>query len=392
MLLGFVMLMSCEEKNSLPMVTDKVAPGKVEIIGVTPINGGLLVEFNAPSDPDLLLIRGVYELVGGVKAEVQVSYYQNQLKVVGFGNTDERKVTLYAVDRSGNLSEPVEIKGTPLVSPLQLVKDSMSITADFGGARFSWINKNAAPIAIDILAEDSVTHKLIKYRTIYTSATKTSYAIRGLKPIPTLFGAIIRDQWNNATDTIKPAEKRLTPIFEQKLNKKIMKLLLQCASSDTKFDAYGYRTENVFDDDFATIGHSSGDKGYPQIISIDLGVKVRLSRIRIYQRPNDTGPWIYSHGNPKAYDVYGAEELPANPNDLTQWTKLRPTCVSVKPSGDGLAITDEDVIHAKEGDEFDFDQLNKPQTIRYFRIAIKSTWDGAGFINFAEISWWGLIL
>jgi hypothetical protein len=386
--LNVALLMGCDENILKPISDDTVAPGKVEITQVTPLNGGFEVEYNLPADNDLLYVKAEFDLVGGVKGEVKVSYFDNKLTVLGFGDTSERTVKLYAVDRAENVSAPVEFKAVPLTPPVRLVQDSLKISTDFGGAKFTWINRTAAPIAIEIFTEDSITHKLVKVNTVYTSQIESKFSVRNMKSVPTKFAAVVRDRWDNVSDTIFPPGGILTPLFEEKLDKtKMRKISLP---SDTKWDAWGFKYENLFDDDFTTTGHTQGDHPWPQIFTIDLGVKATLSRFRVYQRgPNDTG-WFYQHGNPKKYDVYGAAEMPSNPDDLTQWQKLRPVCVSTKPSG--LAEnTDEDIQHGLNGDEYDFDQAAIPSSIRYFRFVVWETWDGAGYIDFNELSWWGNI-
>ncbi len=389
-LLNMALLMSCTESTLKPLSSDGVPPGKVQIVAVTPLHGGLEIEFKQPADNDLLIIKAIYDLVGDVKGEVQVSYFDNKIKVMGFGDTDERAVKIYAVDRSGNLSEPVEIKASPLICPVKMIQDSLTITADFGGARFTWFNYTEAAVSIEIYAEDSVTHKLTKVNTLYTSQTASKYSIRNLPSIPTMFAAVVRDRWDNVSDTIRPPGGKLIPLFEEKLNKsKMRKVVL---ASDTKWDAWGFKYENLIDDNFTTSGHTQGDHAWPQIFTVDLGVKAKLSRFRVYQRSvTEQGFW-FTHGNPKKYDVYGATLMPANPNDLSQWQKLREVCVASKPSGPGSQKTSEDILHATNGDEYDFDQTNNPSQIRYFRLVVWETWDGAGYVDFSELSWWGNIL
>ena len=388
-LLNLTLLIGCKENILKPILDDQVAPGKVEIVKVTPLNGGFEVEYKLPDDNDLLYVKAEFDLVGGVKGDVKVSYFENKLTVLGFGDTSERTVKLYAVDRAENLSEPVEFQAIPLTPPVRLVQDSLKISTDFGGAKFTWINRTAAPIAIEVFSEDSVTHRLVKVNTVYSSQIVSKFSIRNLKSVPTKFAAVIRDRWDNVSDTIIPAGGVLTPLFEQKLDKsKMRKVVLP---SDTKWDAWGFKYENLIDDDFKTTGHTQGDHPWPQILTIDLGVKATLSRFRVYQRGpgGDTG-WFYTHGNPKKYDLYGSAILPADPDDLSQWQKLRPISVSTKPSG--LAQnTDEDIQHGLDGDEYDFDQVDNPSQIRYFRFVVWETWDGAGYININELSWWGNI-
>lgn len=384
--LNLALLIGCEENILKPISEDGVAPGKVQVVQVTPLHGGFEVEYTLPDDKDLLYVKAEYELVGGVTGRVKVSYFDNKLTVLGFGDTNERTVKLYAIDRSENQSEPVEFKAAPLAPPVSLIHDSLRISSDFGGAKFTWINRTAAPISIEIFTEDTLTHDLVKVNTVYTSQVESKFSLRNMKSVPTKFAAVIRDRWDNVSDTIYPEGGVLTPLFEEKLDKtKMRKIVL---ASDTKWDAWGFRYENLYDDDFNSTSHTQGDHPWPQIFTIDLGVKVTMSRFRVYMRGPENRDWFYGHGNPKKYDVYGAAVMPANPDDLTQWQKLRPVCISTKPSG--LAQnTDEDIQHGLNGDEYDFDQTEYPSEIRYFRMVVWETWDGAGYVDFNELSWWG---
>lgn len=385
-ILSVVVFIGCDENSLGPISSDDVAPGKVEVVQVTPLNGGFEVEYTLPDDKDLMYVKAEFELAGGVTGEVKASYFENRLTVLGFGDTLQRTVNLYAVDRSENVSESTQFTAAPLIPPVRMVEDSLQITSDFGGAKFTWVNRTSAPISIEIFTEDSVTNELVKVNTVYTSQIDGKFSLRNMESVPTKFAAVVRDRWDNVSDTIYPVGGVLTPLYEQRLDKtKMRKIEL---ASDTPWDAWGFSYENLYDDDFNTTAHTQGDHPWPQIFSIDLGVKAVLSRFRVYQRgPNDQG-WFFAHGNPKSYDVYGAVEMPDDPDDLSQWQKLRPLCVSVKPSG--LAEnTDEDIQHGLNGDEYDFDDAELTPEVRYFRLVIWETWDGAGYVDFNEISWWG---
>ena len=379
-----IILFSCEDKVLEPYVKDPVAPGIIEIRSVTPLPGGLRIEYNLPDDKDLLYVKAVYSLVGGATAEVKASYYDNKLDVLGFGDTLEHKITFYAVDRSENLSLAVETKGFPLKAPVKLIEETLNISANFGGARFKWVNDTEAAVSILIFGQDTITGELVNVHTIYTSQKSSYYNLRGYKPVSGKFAAIVRDRWDNFSDTISIT---ITPWAESFLDKE--KFTLVTLQNDTPWDAWGFSTENVFDGDLQSSAHTQGDHAWPQILTIDLGVIVQLSRVTVYQRSGDGGTtgWLYTHGNPKRYDFYGALTLPDNTGDLSKWTKLRlEECVSLKPSGDG-PLSDEDIQHGFAGDEYDCE----PIEIRYFRFAVSETWDGAGFINFNELSFWGSI-
>ncbi len=384
-LLFIVVLMnSCDENNLVPLINDGLAPGKVEIKSTRAIPGGLEVEYTLPVDKDLMYVKAVYTLTSGKTSEVKASYFNSKITITGFGDTLEHSVKLYAVDRGENISEPVEITGKPLLAPIKLTEMSMNIKVDFGGARFTWKNVTGAPLMILIFAEDSMG-RFKQFQTVYSSEVVGKFNLRGLKSVPTRFAAVVRDRWDNYSDTINPLNNaKLTPLFEQRLDKTKMRAVT--LSNDVKWDAWGFKFENIFDDNYTTLAHTQGDHPFPQIMTIDLGVKVKLSRFKVYQRgPNDVG-MFFAHGNPLTYDVYGLVTLPNTSGNLTEWVKLRDLCKSIKPTN-----ADEAKAKGLDGDEFDFDQSENPIEIRYFRWAVLNTWENAGYINVAEMSFWGSI-
>ena len=383
-LLSILILNSCKDNKLEPLVNDGVAPGKVEITSVTSIAGGLEVKYNLPKDEDLLYVKAVYTLTSGKISEAISSYYENKMTIRGFGDTAVHSIQLFAVDRGENMSEPVSFTGKALLAPVRVAQKSLKIQPDFGGARFTWANATSAPLMIMLYATDTLG-KFRLFQTVYTSEATGRYNIRGLKSVPTKFAAIVRDRWDNYSDSILP-DGLLIPLYEQRLNKLLMKKVV--LANDENWDQYGFKLENIFDDDLTTVAHTLGGHPFPQIMTIDLGVKVKLSRFKCYMRgPNNDVGFLYTHGNPKEYDVYGLLDLPVdNSGDLSQWIKLRDKCISVKPVN-----ADEARVHGLDGDEYDFDQANFPTEIRYFRFAVTKTWDAATFINVNELSFWGNI-
>ena len=114
-----------------------------------------------------------------------------------------------------------------------------------------------------------------------------------------------------------------------------------------------------------------------------------MSRFTFFQRLSHGSAHAYTHGNPKSYTVYGSKELPGMDGNLDDWILLK-ECESIKPSGLPIGQnTDEDIDHLFAGDEYSFDTATE---IRYFRIAIHETWDGAGYINASEMTFWGNII
>ncbi len=384
------LLISCkEEYMHEPGFIDDNAPAAITDVEVVPLHGGVLINYKIPKDKDVLYVKAVYTNAKGELKDVKSSIYKNQIVILGLNDVTERTINLYAYDRSENASKPYAVSFTPLTSPVKLIGKSMEITEDFGGARYYWKNEERAPISI-LLFSKNKRGEMVLAETIYTSQSEQKYSIRGFDTIPTIFAAVIRDRYDNFSDTIyaKTEDKTLKPLWEEKLNKKKFKQLI--LENDTNWDAWEGDYANFYDDNTEepSIIHSNSSV-FPQIYSIDLGQVVKLSRFKIYQRQKDA--FAYTHGAPKKFTVYGAKDLPADGSleEGSGWIKLR-DCEIIKPSGSpGNKKTDEDMDAFRAGHEFSFDDA---PPLRYFRIAITENWDGAAYIGAAEMTLWGTIV
>ena len=374
--------------NPLEVIEDAVPPGMVVVNSVVPIPGGFEVNYDLPADKDLLYVKAEYNIYEGQKSEVKASIYQNNLTIVGFGDTLAKTVQIFAVDRTENISEGVEFTDSPLEAPVNAIQKTIVFTPDFGGITYTWVNPSEAPVSILLFAEDTLGD-MQHAHTIYTSVDSGRYSLRGYEPIPLHFSVIVRDRWDNLSVEKLPdtPDFKLTPFYEARLDKtKFRQVILP---NDTDWNAWEGTFEHAYDDDFQTFTHSQGDHAMPQIQTIDFGAKVRLSRVVINQRGLEQSGWAFTHGNPKDYDLYGATDLGDGSGNLNDWVLLR-SCTSNKPSGlPNGQNSDEDMIHFFAGDEYSF---QNPPEIRYFRFAVQSTWDGAGFINFSELTFWGDII
>lgn len=129
---SLIFTLGCEEIVREPLSKDGTPPGPVTAPAVKNIPGGALITYQLPNETDLLYVKAEYELSNGVKVETKSSIYTNSVKVEGFGDTKEREVKLYAVDRSENVSSPITVKVQPQTPPVHAVKNTMSIIPDFG--------------------------------------------------------------------------------------------------------------------------------------------------------------------------------------------------------------------------------------------------------------------
>ncbi len=368
---------SCSELENKPITKDGGAPGPVTNVEVETIPGGAYLTYQLPDDTDLLYVKGRYELKNGQIAEQRASLYHDTLKIVGFGDTNEKKVTVVAVDRSENESSPVEVTFTPQKPSVHTTFASVEMIPDFGGVQYTWINENNASLAFILLARDS-TGLLFPFETVYSAVDTGKYTLRGFDPTEREFGVVIRDRWDNYSDTMLVT---LTPLFEEELDKDLFqKIELE---GDADMDAWEGRYEYAYDDNPNTFNHTWAGSGWPQIWTLDLGVTAKISRLNVLQRQN----FFYAHGNPRNLEVWGRESEPTD-GSFDGWTKLC-DCEATRPTLQG-GTPDEDQVHFEEGDNYGFD-LNDPP-VRYIRFVTKRTWGNTGFIHFAEVSLWGQIL
>jgi hypothetical protein len=379
---AMLMMFACEEKTLEPISASLGKPGMVTDIQTEPTPGGVEITYRIPEAEDILSVKGVYTLSSGKTYEANTSFYENKLEIAGFNDLLEHTVKVFAMNRAQETSDPVNVTFTPLESSLSKVSKTMEIVSAFGGAQYSWLNPDHAPLTFEFVAQDSVGD--LKTMKIITSEADTmKQALRGYQPEPRIFAVLIRDNWDNASDTVFPPGKTILPLFEEKLDKRKMSVMK--LGSDANFTNWEGADAYLIDDVYTNFGHSPSSS-LPAAFTIDLGVTAKLSRVVMYQRDNE----VYSWGNPKNFEVYGCAERPSQDGDWNDWTKIM-HCTIIKPSGSPVGTnTDEDVAALKAGHEFSFDLSQVP--LRYIRIRILDTWGGSTFTHPAEVTFYGEVV
>jgi hypothetical protein len=140
----------------------------------------------------------------------------------------------------------------------------------------------------------------------------------------------------------------------------------------------------------------------PQWFTIDLGGEYELSKMKLFQRGNNSSSAVrlYAGGNVREFEVWGSlnPDPDYNPdahggNFGSSWVLLQ-SCIVNRPSGNTLPAkstrtdnTDEDIAAAEAGHEFHFNDVGK---VRYVRIKVLSNWDYAGraYVNICAIAFW----
>ncbi|MDR1666875.1 MAG: DUF5126 domain-containing protein [Bacteroidales bacterium] len=390
LLLIAALTQACKEEPVGQIPTDSEAPGAIVSYNAESLPGGAAINYVLPDDDDLLYVKAVYA-INGVEKTATSSIYSDTLKVFGFGTTAEQSVLLYCVDRSGNHSLPVEAKFTPGTPPVQTVFESLTMNAAFGGVQIQWDNPDRAEVAIFLIAADSLG-TLEEADVVYTAAATGKFNLRGFDDSPRMFGAYVRDRWDNYSATL---QEEHTPLYEMSLDKLLWgrKTLPGDAAHDY-FDGT-WQWNNMYDGVIGDQGWHTNDSYTDMNFTLDLGVAAQLSRYTLWHRETNYGYSVYTHHNLKKWKVYGSATVDeTKPDDY--WTgddwkadwALLAECEVVKPSGEG-PVTDEDYAYAHRGFEFDLSSVVTP--VRYVRFVVESTWGGGKVIHISELSFWGTV-
>lgn len=386
---SFLFFFSCKEENLLqPYGGDENSvPEPVSNVQVENIPGGAILRYDLPKDPDLLSVKAVYKTTVGKEQTISASAYVDSLKIVGLGDTNDYKVTLFTVNHMEKLSSPVEVTIKPQIPPVQRVFESLSYSIDFGGFVVSYDNDTESEIAIYVLRKDSTGKEMEYYDAMYTKLRQGSYPVRGLPDKENQFGIYVRDRYENISDTLLFTG---VPMREDQLEKSLFASMK--VAGDVGWNFHDGDPTYAWDDKISNTNYAHTDypEEFPHRFTMDLGVTAKLSRFRFWQRPGDEV--IYQHGAPKHYRVYGRAEKPvvgSASDPLAGWTLLM-ECNSVKPSNLPLGqFSSEDAEFISKGEEFSFPR-DIPE-VRYLRFEMLESWSGMKCSTIGELAFWGEI-
>ena len=313
-ILGFA-IASCTDPFMGQTATDHVAPGPIKNAKVINLEGSALITYDLPEDEDLLYIKATYQRNKDVIAQNKASVYTDTLTIVGLGDTLARDVEVVAVDRSGNMSEAVQVTIHPKTPPIKTVFKSLSVEPALSGIQLNWENEHNLNLAISVIRWDKKEY--VPVETIYSSQTAGNYGVRKQKAKETKFGIFMRDQWMNYTDT---SFVTVTPFYEEQ----ITDLAMYTMQGDGKpeWQDYGFRPEYLFDASRNDGGfHTTNSSGkLPHQITFKCGKAYQLRRFKIFQRSEDNYP--YNQANPKEYELWGTNETPNPDGSYDGWPCL----------------------------------------------------------------------
>lgn len=392
------LLWACfEDVERKPAFQDGSAPSPVSEVVVQNQPGGAIITYGLPTDADIIGVEARFKR-GDQLINKSTSIYSNKIVIEGLKSLQKVDIEIRTFDRSNNFSTPVAVSAVPLKSPIDEIFESFGLVETFGGVRLTYDNKHQVQVEFQLLKKEKAGGRYKYSQSAFVETNKrTGFNFRGFKPETEDFGVVAIDRWNNISDTLYA---RLTPISEQELDRLKFKKVSPEIPNDSKI-AFGWELTNLWNGSNEGSGYHTGQldpgviiKPYVEpfhVFTMDLGVTANISRLRFWQRQGND--YIYAHGNPRNFEVWGIDKIPANYDggSLEGWTRLVENGEVVKPSGAPIKQNSAaDQAAALAGEEFETLDPTKP--IRYVRFVNKKNWVGAKFMHLVEVKFWGKVL
>ncbi|MCF3110803.1 DUF4959 domain-containing protein [Niabella sp. CC-SYL272] len=204
-LLLLMLVAACKKQDRFETESgDSTAPGKVTLKDYKPLYGGARFFYTVPKDEDLLGIEALYTNKNGQSFKFMASYFVDSLDVYGFGSIDEYTVQLYAVDRSGNKSEALDVKVTPLEPAYTRVAKTIQAKAGFSSFFLDWQNELKQNVNVYVEYEFPQGGTNRKLTTVFSSNLATDRRFVSdlfLKPDEKVNVKVkVQDVYGNATE------------------------------------------------------------------------------------------------------------------------------------------------------------------------------------------------
>lgn len=371
---------------------DTTPPGEVIVLSVEPTNGGGIINYELPSDNDVLFVRADYTNAQGEQVFRVASKHQNSIEISGMVDSSPVEVQVRVVDESQNQSNPVVIEVIPERSFIYDILEDISLVADLGGVRVSWENLEEKTVFIYLYIEVNGVEEV---RILSSNARTNSKFVRGLAALPTKFSVKVEDFDGNESPIREVGQ--YTPLFEEKIQKDTWTLVENLSING---NAYEGSTVNFWDDVIDTASTNSdnsyfiinrADNGgvlrWPLDIVIDLNKKVKINRFKVWQRaywygaPNDPfEPYYYQAENLRTFDLFVS-------NDKLEWQLLGSYDIGDPMNTEGVVPTDK-LEEAALGHDFNLDEIS-PE-FRYLKFSITANFGSDSFVHGSEISIYGI--
>lgn len=406
-------VISCKTESD--DVREKVAPGQVTWAEYTPTNGGAWIKYGAPADEDFLYVRAEYTLDNGQVISRSSSVYTDSLSISGFGSVKPYDVKLYSCDYFANESEPYTLSVTPMEPNVVAVAATLTPRKGFAGIVVELQNPamESVDVYVDIEAQDGSGRKATR---IFTSKlAEDKLMITDLEAIPYSVKMHVRDQYDNATEVVDYGS--ITPMTDYELAKDTWSFLsddllygsywagskpdaehLGMYSLDSMKNAMEYRYDGSIHKFWDGVTDTGEDRkkgmnsffhsgftengGYPFSYFINMGRKIKISRMRVWQRYD----YLYKQYGPKTFDIWISNDSTPADGILSDWELVGRYTIE-KASTDAEAMQE-----AIDGHEFWMypADVDFTREFQYLRFKCITDFNGKGTIGcLAELTLYG---
>ena len=290
----FIMFHACSEGERFS-VTDKnsPAPNPPTFLGYEPLPGGVRIFFDIPDNVDLLSIDAEHTTEAGKKLWFSVSFYVDSLDVFGFVEEKPHNIRLYATNRAGNRSTPVELTVTPMESALPKIYENIDVKGAVRSLLVDWENEMQQPINVFVdfsfrmqgqtrsLTRVFTSNQLVERRPIYDMNIAEGEMVDVSLRIEDLYG--------NTTSAKSMGQIPL--LFDQELDKSLWSFppagFVMGGSTMVNANIDEGRIAFLNDgliNDGEEVNYILTPPINPWNVFIDLGRKVELTRIITWQR------------------------------------------------------------------------------------------------------------
>ena len=194
---------------------DSIVPEPVSNVKVENVSGGAIISYTLPSnvpEEELLGAKIAYSFSDeGEIMERWTSVDKDTIVLEGYGDTNERTVTIYAVHKNRNVSVGVPVNIKPLTPPISLIRKSMKVLSAYGGIQILWDNPMRKDMGVALYVEDSITHEMMLFDKYFSNGVYGKTNFRHFDTKEHNFHIEMFDRWQNYA---QPLDTTLTPLHE----------------------------------------------------------------------------------------------------------------------------------------------------------------------------------
>ncbi|MBL1410833.1 DUF4959 domain-containing protein [Sphingobacterium faecale] len=385
-LVTLAIFFSCKEELANQPISTGSQPDQITIVSQQEIAGGSEITFKAPQNKDFTYVKAVYTVKPGKEVTITSSLYEDKIVLHGFTKEGSYPVRFYAVSKGEVLSDPLVVNVNVAKPSFRDVFDNLHVFDDFSGFTVTFDNPSEQDIRITVLTYDPLVRRYVTSYTHFSGDVKGSFRRAGYNQ-PQDFKFVVSDRWDNHSDTLT---QTIHPLQEFEMDKsKFASFPLPpfnnaSWNSNTVFSRiFDGRIGNFY---YGTTGWMSNDNG-PIDFSIDIGIKAKLSRIKMNHPCSPSGNYWYSafvRYAMREFELYGSN----NPNldgSWDSWDKLA-NLESLKPGG----MSAEELRNYGCVLGEDFFIPGEAGGYRYYRIKVFNMWGGSSqFTGIDELTFYG---